>query len=419
MSRAALLKRLALEEGFELAGICRASPSEHNDFLKNWIDHQRHGSMEYMARLSGLTRRADLRTVLPSVETVLVVGHNYYQQDPEGVPDEAGRAVVARYARGRDYHRVVKSGLERVHRRLEMAEGRLVPAKSYVDTGPILERELAQRAGLGWFGQNTMLIHPRQGSYFFLGVLLLAVDAQPDDPIERDHCGSCNACLERCPTTALLGRDGLGGPVMDASRCISYLTIEHRGPIPMELRPLIENRIYGCDICQEVCPFNVRFATQAAEPAYAARGPGQRPAGVEREGGRRVSLPSTSIHPGTDGPPLIDLMAMDEGAWEQFSRGSAIRRVGRAGFLRNVAVALGNWGSADALPALTGALSADPLVRGHVAWALGQVGSNEAQGALERARDAEGDPWVCREIDQALALVSSRVRARAGGTGEP
>ena len=406
MRRAELLKQLAREEGFQIVGICRPDPSEHLDFLNNWIEAGRHGSMTYLARPSALTRRADPKTILPDAGSVLVVGQNYHQEDPDGVPSDPGRGVVARYARGRDYHRVVTRGLERVHRRFQDAEGKQVSGRVYVDTGPVLERELGERAGLGWFGRNTMLIHPRRGSYFFLGALLLGVEVEVDASLDRDHCGSCRACLDVCPTSALLGRDADGAPVMDATRCISYLTIEHAGPIPRNLRPLIGNRIYGCDICQEVCPFNDRFAVSATEPGYSARRPGERPVGVEPEGPEA----SRGTHPGTDGPPLVDLMAMDESDWEAFSRGSAIRRAGRAGFLRNVAVALGNWGSIQAIPALVGGLSdPDPLVRGHAAWGLGQVGTRDAERALSKAAAGEAHPWVAKELNQ--ALEQARVEA--------
>jgi len=420
VNRAEVLKRLAQEEGFQLAGICGPDPSEHLDFLNAWIEEKRHGSMTYLARPSALARRADVSEILGEVGTVLVVAQNYHQEDPDGVPDDSRRGVIARYARGRDYHRVVKNALQRVHHRFEEVEGRPVPARAYVDTGPILEREFAQRAGLGWFGRNTMLIHPRQGSYFFLGVLLLGVEVEPDAPVDVDHCGSCEACLDACPTSALLGRGPSGGPVMDASRCISYLTIEHSGPIPVELRPLIGNRIYGCDICQEVCPFNRRFAEPAIEPGYAARGPGERPTGVELEGpvSEQSGIPPTPNHPGTDAPLLTELMGMDEVAWEAFSRGSAIRRAGRAGFLRNVAVALGNWGSVEAVPALVGALSdPDALVRGHAAWGLGQVGSEGAWGALSEGIKVEEDPRARQEFNHALNRAKEGLTASESGPG--
>jgi epoxyqueuosine reductase len=188
---------------------------------------------------------------------------------------------------------------------------------------------------------------------------------------------------------------------MDARRCISYLTIEHRGPIPLELRPLIGNRVFGCDICQEVCPFTRRFAAMSSEPAFAARPPGEPPFGVE-------GLPVDGWHPGTTSPSLVDLMSMDESGWEAFSRGSPLRRAGRAGFLRNVAVALGNWGSAEAVPVLAAALSdPEPLVRGHAAWALGQIASAESPARLEAAPNTEYDPFVLEEIDRALTRLRS------------
>ncbi len=411
------LRGIALSEGFDLAGICPPDPSEHAPFLEGWIDAGYHGEMEYLARPDALARRADPRRSLPEARSVLVVGHNYHHPDPEGVPADPVRGVIARYARGRDYHRVVKKGLARVHRRLEEELGRPVVARAYVDTGPLLERELGRRAGLGWFGKNTMLIHPRKGSYFFLGTLLTELEVEPDPPFEPDHCGSCRACLDACPTGALLGRDETGAPVMDATRCISYLTIENRGSIPAELRPLLGNRIYGCDICQEVCPWNGRFAAEAAEPGYGARGPGEVPVGVEKEGPAGPGSDRTRLlHPGTDAPSLVELlrMALSEDGWEAFSRGSAIRRAGRVGFARNVCVALGNWLAGEeeppqeAVAVLVEALSdSEPLVRGHAAWALGEAGSSSAGATLEQRRVSEKDPWVVAELELALMRCGS------------
>jgi epoxyqueuosine reductase len=249
----------------------------------------------------------------------------------------------------------------------------------------VLERELAQRAGIGWFGRNTMMISPRRGSYFFLGALLLELELEYDEPFTLDHCGTCANCVSACPTQALLGRDEAGAPVIDARRCISYLTIEQHGPIPRELRPLIGNRVFGCDICQEVCPWNSeKFVQLAAEKDFAPR---------PHVGARR----------------LIELMSMSEDEWDAFSRGSAIRRAKRAGFLRNVAVALGNWGSPEAIPALSNALrDLEPLVRGHAAWALGRIGADEAMDALRDALTLECDAWVQEELMFALNLRSVR-----------
>jgi epoxyqueuosine reductase len=379
----AALKAEALRLGFDRVGIAAPSPSEHSTFYRGWIEDGAHGQMTYLAHEDAMARRADLTGTLENVRSVIVVAHEYATDDPPGVPEDPSVGVIARYARGRDYHRVIAPRLRRLLAWLDEQLTEHVNGRAYADTGPILERELGVRAGLGWFGKNTMLIHPRRGSYFFLGVLLVDVALEPDPPFMKDHCGTCRACLDACPTGALLGRTKDGAPVMDARRCISYLTIEHRGPIPEELRPLIGNRVFGCDICQECCPFNKKFAGETAEPGYAARGPGKRPVGVAGVPGEDLS---GERHPGTQAPSLIELLetALDPARWDAYSRGSAIRRAGRAGLARNVCVALGNWlaevyePTEEALEVLQRALEdGDPMVREHAAWGLEQARSKE------------------------------------------
>ncbi len=382
MTLAAEIKEQARDLGFDLVGVASVEPSVHMDLYRAWIGDGVHGDMGYLSREDAVARRADLERTLPSLKAAVVVGHDYYQEDPSGVPDDPARAVVARYARGRDYHNVIKKRLLKLHRWIESRAGGPVVGRAYVDTGPILERELATRAGLGWFGKNTMLIDPKRGSYFFLGILLLDLELETDEPFTEDHCGTCRSCLDACPTGALLGRDADGAPVMDARRCISYLTIEHRGPIPMELRPLMGNRVYGCDICQEVCPWNEKFAEVGPEPAYRAR-------------------------EGLDGPELVELaerlLAVDDEGFRELFRGSPIKRARRAGLLRNVCVALGNWGAEEAVPVLVAGLSDPaPLVRGHAAWALGCVGTPAALAALSSARAEQSDPVVLEEIGLAV-----------------
>ena len=342
------LKARAAELGFDAVGITAVAPSAHEAFYRDWIKAGRHGEMEYLAREDAVHRRANPAAAWPQLRSAIVVALNYYSEDADA---DAGNGIIARYARGRDYHKVIKAKLLQLLGWLEQEIGRELPAaRAYVDTGPVLERELAQRAGLGWFGRNTMLIDPRRGSYFFLGALLVEVDLEYDSPFTEDRCGSCQACVSACPTGALLGRDESGAPRIDATRCISYLTIEHRGSIPLELRPLIGNRIFGCDICQEVCPWNSGKFVQLSR---------------ERDFGPRAHV---------SGRRLIDLMSMIETEWDEFSRGSAIRRAKRSGFLRNVAVALGNTGDPGALPVLTNALAdAEPLVREHAAWAIDRI----------------------------------------------
>jgi epoxyqueuosine reductase len=395
----AALKQEATRLGFTAAGIARLQPSDHAGYFRQWLDDGRHGDMTWLARPDAVARRTDPRAAWPDLRIALVVADAYAAGTDEAEAD-AAQAIIARYARGRDYHRVMKGKLVALLRWLEAATGRTLPeARAYVDTGPVLERDLARRAGLGWFGRNTMLIHPRRGSYFFLGSLLLPLDLPADAPFDDDHCGTCNACVEACPTGALLGRAADGAPVIDARRCISYLTIEHRGPIPRELRPLIGNRVFGCDICQEVCPFTRKFSRLTTDPSFAARAPGEPPFGVQLEVGASRS------HPGTSSPSLIALleMALDEAAWDSFSKGSALRRAGRAGFARNVCVGLGNWASPDAASVLTRALSdVEPLVRAHAAWALGRMGSPEARSALSSRASVETDGSVLDELSAAM-----------------
>jgi epoxyqueuosine reductase len=394
------LREEARRQGFDRIGVTEPRPSQHLASLRRWLEEGRHGTMAYLARADALERRGDLSATLEGVRSVIVVAHEYAQPDPPGIPDDPSRGVIARYARGRDYHKVVKKKLVALGRWLEGAaeqegvgrgsaagdeatrrgEGaRPVSWRAYVDTGPLLERELAQRAGLGWFGKNTMLIHPRAGSYFFLGVLLTDVALPTDRPFEADHCGRCTACLDACPTGALLGRDENGAPVMDARRCISYLTIEQRGAMAEDLRPVLGNRVFGCDICQEVCPWNVRFARAAAERDYRAWE--ARNAGRDREDVSAETSdhdrPTEADIPTTDGPALIDLMRMSEDEWDVFTRGSAMRRAGYAGLRRNVAIALGNWLAAldapdpGAVEELTAAMTdEDEVVAEAAGWAL-------------------------------------------------
>ena len=347
------IKEEALRLGFDQVGIAPVTPSEHGEFLRKWLAEGKHGEMQYLARTDAVENRV---RPWPELRSAVVVALNYYQDEDEG----EGAGVIARYALGRDYHKVIKAKLLKLLRFVESEAGHALPAaRAYVDTGPVLERELAQRAGLGWFGRNTMLVNPKRGSFFFLGSLLLELELQYDAPFAEEHCGTCSACVSACPTGALLGRDESGAPVMDARRCISYLTIENRGPIPVELRPLIGNRIYGCDICQDVCPWNSpKFVQLSGEADFARR---------DYVVNRR----------------LVDLMRMSYDDWDAYTRGSAIRRAGYAGFRRNVAVALGNWlaqsaePAEDAIAVLRDALKdAEPLVREHAQWALEQIGQD-------------------------------------------
>jgi epoxyqueuosine reductase len=358
---AAPIKAEALRLGFSAAGIAPAGPASPAAVgaCRRWLDAGMHGEMAYMARNAAL--REDPSGLLPGARSAVVVALNYHRP-------EAGS--IASYARGTDYHDVVRARLERlldfVRERRPEVNGRVC-----VDTAPILERDLAARAGLGWVGKNTSLITPGVGSWFFLGELLLDIEIPPDEPIP-DHCGSCRRCLDACPTAAFAGPG-----VLDARRCISYLTIELKGPIPRQLRPQMGTLIFGCDICQAVCPHNKwQRATDDGDLLSGALPPSPDPAG---------------------------LLALDEIGFRTRFRHTPLWRTKRRGLLRNACVALGNAGDPSAVPVLEQALQdVEPLVRGHAAWALGRLGG--AGDALRARLAVEDDMWVREEIRLALTV---------------
>jgi epoxyqueuosine reductase len=321
-------------------------------------------------------RRSDPNAVLRPARTVISVAIGYYQGDwPEPADATIPRARIARYAWGRDYHKRVRRRLLALTRAIRAMEpaARVVP---YVDTGPVLDRAWAERAGIGWIGKNTNVILRQAGSWYFLGELLTSLELPVDRP-STNYCGSCSRCIAACPTGAIVGPYQL-----DARRCISYLTIEHSGVIPMELRAAIGTRIFGCDDCQEACPWN-RFAAPTANPDFAAR-------------------------PEQQTPELIPLLAMDEAAFSTRFQGTALRRAGRNRFVRNVAVALGNLGDTRAVADLRRTLlaDADRFVRGHAAWALGRIGGPEAIETLREAARTERDTEVLDEIGYALKTTT-------------
>jgi epoxyqueuosine reductase len=314
---AAAAKAAARELGFEACGITDLAASDAAAALARWLDQGFNGEMRYMERQAAV-RREPARA-WPEARSALVVLHNYHQVHAEPAP---GRGRIARYALGDDYHAVIGDKLE------QLAAGLLAAAGSgrfrvYVDAGPLPERDLARRAGLGWIGKNTMLIRPGLGSFTFIGVLLTDLALAPDRPFDADRCGTCRRCLDACPT------DAFPEPrVLDATRCISYLTIEARGPTPPPLRPLVGDWLFGCDVCQDVCPWNVRFAAETRESRYLAR-------------------------PASDWPTLTEIVAMTERAFDDAFGETALERAGRAGLARNAAIVLENTrgGSATACPA--------------------------------------------------------------------
>jgi epoxyqueuosine reductase len=300
--------------------------------------------MHYLPR--GAAKRRDTRLPYDGATVAVVVAMSYGGREPAG--------PVARYARGDDYHDVMVERLTALHRWLELEIGRSVRGKPYVDTGPILERDLARRAGLGWFGKNTNLLNPALGSFFFLGALLVEAELAIDAPFETERCGSCTRCLDACPTNALVEPR-----VLDATKCISYLTIESKGAIPEALRPMIGELIYGCDICQDVCPWNEKFSTALPDgsPFVPRAALGMSDRGIK------------------DARTLArELLAMPDDEFRVAFRGSPMKRARLRGLKRNVAVVLGNAGTTEDVPALTLALDdPDPLVHEHAAWALDRL----------------------------------------------
>ena len=369
------VKAEALRLGFTLAGITSPQPPPHGQVFLSWLGQGRHGEMEYLASERSRQRRLDPLQVLPECQSILVLGVPYPL--PSQAAPEPGQGRVAAYAWSTDYHAVLAPRLQTLVSFLEAQVGTPIPNRWYTDTGPVLERDLAQRAGLGWIGKNTCLINPQAGSYFLLAEVLLGVALEPDAPFSVDRCGSCTRCLEACPTACILP-----DRTLDARRCISYLTIELKGAIPLELRPQMGDWVFGCDICQQVCPWNQRFAQSAPDPAFAPR-------------------------EGDAHPWLAQVLAMDVSTFNQRFKDSPVRRAKRRGYLRNAAVALGNQRSPAAVPVLAQVLrqEAEPLVRLHAAWALGRIGDEPARQHLRAALPAEGDPQVRREIELALEMA--------------
>jgi epoxyqueuosine reductase len=371
--------------GFDLVGICSARPLATANDYKSWLEHGYHGQTAYLARPDATSKRADPSCILPDIRSLIVVGVNYYTPGlPPHLRDDPSRGIVASYARGSDYHDVLTPRLGQLAAFVEAETGQPLVHRAYVDTGPILEREWAVRAGLGFVGRNTNLIHPRFGSWILLGELLLTLQLPPTVPQlvrppsrRPGTCGRCTRCLDACPTSAFVSPY-----VLDARRCISYLTIELKGPIPRELRHKMGNRIFGCDVCQDVCPWNLRFATPTLEPAF-------------------------QPHPRAVAPDLLGLMGLDDADFRQRFQASPVLRARRRGLLRNVAVALGNWADPAAVPALSHALyDAEPLIRGHAAWALGRISAARGREAVRTALMTESDGWVREELTASLEAIA-------------
>ncbi len=377
---ALLLKSWAREAGFDRAGVAALAPPEHGGAFLRWLERGDQAGMEYLGRR--LPARLDPATVLPGARSALCVALQYHPLPGAEEPEGDLWPRVARYARGRDYHDVMGE-------RLKSLAGRIAAAfpgaesRPYVDTGPVLERSLAARAGLGAVGKNTNLLHPEGGSWFLLGELFLTLDLDPDVPL-ADLCGSCTRCLEACPTGALPEPYRL-----DSNRCISYWTIEHRGPLPAAAREMVGEWVFGCDICQEVCPWNgTDVFGDPGDPADSAD------SGARRE----LALPPERAE-----LDLARLLHLSRDEYVSRFRGSPMKRPKQAGLQRNAAVAMGNRRDPRYVPDLARALAeSEPLVRRHAAWALGRIGGAEARRFLTSALAQEEDGEVAAEIRAAL-----------------
>lgn len=340
MSLTDAIKVEAHRLGFSLAGVTTPDPPPHWPTYEHWLSLGRHGSMQYLTD----RRRADPHLVLSGCRSILVLAVNY--PNPESAPSHESSIPVGRvaaYAWGRDYHLVLPERLKILAAFIEKTGGRPIPHRWYTDTGPLLERDFAQRAGLGWIGKNTCLIHPKFGSYFLLAEILLGIELEPDPPFSADRCGTCTRCITACPTGCILP-----DRTLDARRCLSYLTIENKVEIPRDLRAKIGKWIFGCDICQEVCPWN-RFSKQDHDPAFDAL-------------------------PGLPRPDLVSDLGLSPHEFNRKFKGNPVSRSKRRGYLRNIAIALGNSGDPAALPVLEKAVNdPEPLVCEHAVWAMEQI----------------------------------------------
>ena len=367
------VKEYARELGFDLVGIASADHlSEDRDVA---LDRLREGLMDGLPWYteSRVERGCDPEALLPGARSIIAVGMSYLTLEDEG--DEPGpQGKVARYSWGDDYHSVMKERLKALVEGLSQRLSTSIQARWYVDDGPMLDRAVAQRAGTGWFGKNTNTLTSSHGSWVFLGQVITNLELEPDPPLKKT-CGSCVRCIDACPTGAIVAPY-----VIDNSLCISYLTIENRGTIPRRLRPLMYDWVFGCDICQDVCPVNIK-AAYTVEQAFQKK--------------RFATL------------DLVALLELTEEEFRERFRGSPIKRAKRTGLQRNACVALGNAADPAAVPALVRALrEGEPIVRGHAAWALGRLGGPEATRALASALYQEGDAEVLDEIEQALAETS-------------
>lgn len=373
--QSAHIKQLAREVGFDLVGIAPAvTPDGYHQFL-DWLDAGFAGEMGYLERRKAAYQHP--RYVMSSVKSVLMLTLNYRTEEPP--PQDGTQARISRYAWGStDYHKVIRKKLKQLSRQIREHYPEC-ETRGVVDTAPLMERDYAQLAGLGWIGKNTLLLSKTEGSWFFLAGLLLSDELDYDEPHNTSHCGTCTRCLDACPTDAFVEAGTL-----DARKCISYLTIELRDqPIPLELRSGLQEWVFGCDVCQDVCPWNQK-APVSQEPAF---------------------LPVEHFSP----VEAVELLSLSAEAFQARFQSTPMSRAGRAGLLRNAAIVLGNLGEKSAIPALLKVLhDTEPLIRGAAAWALGNLGGAEIAGSLEARLAVETEVEVVQELEWAQAEINKR-----------
>jgi epoxyqueuosine reductase len=375
--RAQRLKDHAVALGFNLIGLTPAAPSPHLQAYLRWLEAGQQAEMDYMERPDRVARRRDLGAILPGVRSLVIVGLDYHSLPlPPAALGDPSRGRIAAYAWGQDYHRLMLPRLAELAAWMASESGAAARSRAYVDTGAVLERSHAQQAGLGFTGKNTMLIHPRRGSDFFLGeVLTEAVFDIYDQPQREGLCGRCTRCLDACPTQAFPAPY-----VLDARRCISYLTIEHRGWIDRALRDRLGNWVFGCDICQAVCPWQ-RFAVETRESAFF-------PIDLDRAA-----------------PPLEQLLALTLSGFKQRFDGSAVERAGRDQLVRNACLAAANGGQTGCVPLLARLLDdASPIVRGHAGWALARLAGADAAPAVRDQLGKESDEGARQDLAETLSM---------------
>ncbi|MBF0448003.1 MAG: tRNA epoxyqueuosine(34) reductase QueG [Magnetococcales bacterium] len=373
------LKRIAQEEGFDVVSFASPAPPPRAEFLTHWLERGSHGDMVWMEH--NPHKRMDPNQLMEKLGCIMVLGLNYRPPgEPSPYLSDPGALGISAYARNREYQGYIKKKLKKMASRIEQTVGRSVEGRIFVDTAPVLEKPLAAGAGLGWQGKNSFLVNRNFGCWLFLAEFFLDLDLPPDPP-DADHCGRCERCQVVCPTGAL------DTPwQLDAQRCLAYLSIESSGPIPRTHRQAMGNRVFGCDDCLTACPWN-RFAPVTKAEFF---------------------LPRAALV----APRLLDFVHLDEADFRSLFSQSGIKRSGRIRFMRNLAVALGNWATEEAFAGLTH-LFADPhpLIRGHAAWGLGQITTPKARELLRSAQYSEPDQWVKEEILLALNQMVTSTRA--------